>query len=989
MSTASFLLENDPLWYQKAVIYQVNVRSFFDADNNGIGDFKGITAKLDYLQKLGVNALWLMPFYPSPLRDDGYDIADYLNVNPMYGNLADVKEFIDQAHARGLRVITELIINHTSDQHPWFQAARTAPKGSPARDFYVWSDDPNKYSDARIIFKDFEASNWTWDETAGQYYWHRFFHHQPDLNFDNPAVHQAVFDTLDYWMDLGVDGFRLDAIPYLYEREGTTGENLPETHDFLKKLRAHLDSKYQNKMLLAEANQWPEDTRPYFGDGDECHMNYNFPIMPRMYMSVMQEDRFPLIDILSQTPDIPAGCQWAMFLRNHDELTLEMVTEEERQFMWRTYSPDPRGRINLGIRRRIFPLMNGDREQVRLLHCMLLSMPGTPVLYYGDEIGMGDNLELSDRFGVRTPMQWNAGLNAGFSAADSDQLLLPVITDPKYSPAAVNVELQENDPHSQLNWMRKILNLRSAHPVFGNGSINFLEPANQKILAYVRENEFERVLVVANLSQSHQSVELDLSAYESAPLTELLTNEDFGSAEPEQTFTLPPHGFLWLQIGAPLATNSEIRLTQWTDLFDTPRGTQALTAALKNLLSSADYAAAPVSAVRIVDVVEVHQQPYLRWVLAHAEVPGRESETFVLLLGFSDLNEHAFLGVRMPEVEGGLFDLTLTEEIAEEIYQYAITAKTLKGMNGNLHVNGEVPATNPIIRVFAKTGVDLQPAWEIGQYLLARRSQVAFGTAAAINHVSTSGEIRTLAVIEVGENDAVEFQDLLEVDATLPVSNLLPKVAKALAQLHIELSAAEAPDLKPLAFTSHYQRSVYQTVRSSLHRLALELQNNSLPAATEFLAAQSALVKSLDPIKDSRISAQRIRVHGNLGVEKIYVASSGIKFIDFSGGSQRHIADRRIRVSALTDLANLMTNLRAYLAKNTQLTPSDISARLKQFESDYLQAASDVLVEGPESAKILLRGFLLQSHAERALLALNTGDAVAAKHEVESLLELK
>ncbi|MEY3407061.1 MAG: maltose alpha-D-glucosyltransferase, partial [Actinomycetota bacterium] len=679
----STLLENDPLWYQKAVIYQVNVRSFFDADGNGIGDFKGIAAKLDYLQSLGVNALWLMPFYPSPLRDDGYDISNYLDVNPMYGKLDDIKEFIAAAHARGLRVITELIINHTSDQHPWFQAARNAPKGSPERDFYVWSDDPSKYSEARIIFKDFEPSNWTWDDVAGQYFWHRFFHHQPDLNFDNPAVHKAVFDTMDFWMDLGVDGFRLDAIPYLYEREGTTGENLPETHEFLKKLRAHLDSNYKNKMLLAEANQWPEDTRPYFGDGDECHMNYNFPIMPRMYMSVMQEDRFPLMDILSQTPDIPEGCQWAMFLRNHDELTLEMVTEEERQYMWRTYSPDPRGRINLGIRRRIFPLMNGDRERVRLLHCLLLSFPGTPVLYYGDEIGMGDNLELDDRFGVRTPMQWSDAKNAGFSNADESDLLLPVITDPKYSPAVVNVEIQEIDPHSQLNWMRQILKVRNQHPVFGNGKIEFLQPANQKVIAYIRSNAEEKILVIANLSATNQRVDLDLGEYQGAELRDLISNSTFGHVDSaDQRFSLAPHQFYWLQLEEVSKIADLGRVENWLDIFEKPYAKSKFENFLASYLSSSDYAKSEVSSVRIFDAVEVPNQPYMRWVLADVEIQGRETDTYILLFGLSDYNPEACLKLHFENIEAGLFDLTLTEEIAEEIFEFAKSGKSLQGLVG-------------------------------------------------------------------------------------------------------------------------------------------------------------------------------------------------------------------------------------------------------------------------------------------------------------------
>ena len=542
-------LEDDPLWYQSAVIYQLHVRSFFDSDGDGIGDFRGVTEKLDYLLDLGVTALWLMPFYPSPLRDDGYDISDYTSVNPAYGSLADLRRLIEEAHRRGLRIITELVINHTSDQHPWFQRARRAKPGSKWRDFYVWSDTPDRYRDARIIFKDFETSNWSWDAVAGAYYWHRFYHHQPDLNFDNPAVHKAVFSVLDFWMDLGVDGVRLDAVPYLYEREGTTGENLPETHAFLRKLRAHIDAKYRNRMVLAEANQWPEDTRPYFGDGDECHMAYNFPVMPRMFMSVQMEDRHPIVDTLQQTPDIPENAQWALFLRNHDELTLEMVTDEERDFMYRWYASDPRARINLGIRRRLAPLLINDRRKIELMHALLFSLPGTPVLYYGDEIGMGDNIYLGDRDGVRTPMQWNADRNAGFSRANPQKLFLPVIIDPEYRFEAVNVAAQQNLPTSLLWWIRRTITLRQRHPVFGRGDITFLHPENSKILAFVRHDGDETVLVVANLSRYVQYAELDLSDYTGSTPVELFGRTRFPDIRPDPyLMTLGPHSFYWLKI---------------------------------------------------------------------------------------------------------------------------------------------------------------------------------------------------------------------------------------------------------------------------------------------------------------------------------------------------------------------------------------------------------------------------------------------------------
>ncbi|TFW10081.1 maltose alpha-D-glucosyltransferase, partial [Oxalobacteraceae bacterium OM1] len=516
-AAASRVSSDDPLWYKDSVIYQVHVKSFFDANNDGIGDFVGLIAKLDYIASLGVNTVWLLPFYPSPRKDDGYDIAEYKDVHPDYGTLDDARRFIDEAHKRGLRVITELVINHTSDQHPWFQRARKAPPGSPERNFYVWSDNDQAYAGTRIIFCDTEKSNWTWDPEANAFFWHRFYSHQPDLNFDNPAVLDAVFDIMAFWLDLGVDALRLDAVPYLIEREGTSNENLPETHAILKRIRSELDRKYENRMLLAEANMWPEDVLQYFGEGDECHMAFHFPLMPRMYMALAQEDRFPITDILRQTPSIPQNCQWAIFLRNHDELTLEMVTDRERDYLWNHYAAEKRARINLGIRRRLLPLLERDRRRAELLNSFLLSMPGTPVLYYGDEIGMGDNIHLGDRDGVRTPMQWAPDRNGGFSRADPARLVLPPIMDPLYGYEAVNVEAQSADPYSQLNWTRRMLAVRKQHCAFSRGTLTLLYPNNRRVLAYLREfvsqdgESKETVLCVANVSRSAQAVELDLA----------------------------------------------------------------------------------------------------------------------------------------------------------------------------------------------------------------------------------------------------------------------------------------------------------------------------------------------------------------------------------------------------------------------------------------------------------------------------------------------
>jgi len=551
-AAAAHTIEDDALWYKDAVIYQAHVRAFYDSDSDGIGDFNGLMQKIDYLQDLGVTAVWILPFYPSPLRDDGYDIADYMDVHPTYGTLRDFNLFLKAAHERGLKVITELVLNHTSDEHPWFKRARRSPAGSKWRDFYVWSDTPDKYKTARIIFKDFESSNWAWDAVANAYYWHRFYSHQPDLNFDNPEVVRSLLQAVDFWLASGADGLRLDAVPYLFEREGTSCENLPETHEFLKSMRKHIDERYAGRMLLAEANQWPEDAAAYFGNGDECHMNFHFPLMPRLFMSVHMEDRFPIIDILDQTPPIPENCQWAMFLRNHDELTLEMVTDEDRDYMYRVYAQDAQARINLGIRRRLAPLLGNNRRRIELMNGLLFSLPGAPIIYYGDEIGMGDNIYLGDRNGVRTPMQWSGDRNAGFSRANPQRLYLPVITDPEYHYETVNVEAQLGNPNSLLWWMKRLIALRKKHKAFGRGSIEFLYPENRKVLAFVRKHEDETILVIANLSRFTQYAELDMSAYKGATPVELFGWTDFPRiGELPYFLTLGPHAFYWFSLQGP------------------------------------------------------------------------------------------------------------------------------------------------------------------------------------------------------------------------------------------------------------------------------------------------------------------------------------------------------------------------------------------------------------------------------------------------------
>jgi maltose alpha-D-glucosyltransferase / alpha-amylase len=709
------LVPRDPSWYKTAVIYELHVRAFADSNADGIGDFPGLTEKLEYLQDLGVTAIWLLPFYPSPLKDDGYDIADYYMVNPMYGTLADFKAFLRAAHERGLRVITELVVNHTSDQHPWFQRSRRAKPGSPWRDFYVWSDDPQRYREARIIFKDFEPSNWTWDPVAKAYFWHRFYSHQPDLNFDNPMVHKEITRALDFWLDLGVDGLRLDAVPYLYEREGTSCENLAETHAYLKTLREHVDAKYGDRMLLAEANQWPEDAVTYFGSGkgDECHMAFHFPLMPRLFMALRMEDRVPIVDILEQTPPIPETSQWALFLRNHDELTLEMVTDEERDYMYRVYAHDRRARINLGIRRRLAPLLGNDRKRIELLNLLLLSLPGTPVIYYGDEIGMGDNTFLGDRNGVRTPMQWSSDKNAGFSRASPHALYLPVILDPEYHYETVNVEAQSRNPHSLLWWTKRLLALRKRSKALGQGTIEFLQPENRKVLAFVRRHEDEAILVVANLSRFPQPATLDLAAFKDTTPVELFGRTEFPTISDKPYFlTLSPHALFWFALrrsaadvgasGRTLLCDTLEATDQWQEIL--AEGERArLEACLPGYIRERRWFGGKSKEIKSVQIHEALALPsnstraYLT-VIGVDYVQG-DPEEYLLPLAFA-LGEAAErvqrefpaaviarLVLRRSGTEGILHDAAASSDFACALFEAMDRRRTLRGENGDLEAS--------------------------------------------------------------------------------------------------------------------------------------------------------------------------------------------------------------------------------------------------------------------------------------------------------------
>ncbi len=649
MAGGTELLLDDPLWYKDAIIYELHIKAFYDSNNDGIGDFRGLTQKLDYLKDLGVTAVWLLPFYPSPLRDDGYDIADFFNIHPYYGTLRDFRDFLREAHKRGIRVITELVLNHTSDQHPWFQRARRAKPGSAFRNFYVWSDDPHKYADARVIFQDFENSNWAWDHEANAYYWHRFYSHQPDLNFDNPQVQKAMFRVIDFWMRMGVDGMRLDAVPYLFEREGTNCENLPETYEFLRKLRAHVDENFKNRMLLAEANQWPEDAIAYFGKGDICNMAFHFPLMPRMFMALQMEDNFPIIDILEQTPSLPENCQWALFLRNHDELTLEMVTDEERDYMYRLYARDPRARINLGIRRRLAPLLGNDVRKIKLLYALLLCLPGTPVVYYGNEICMGDNYYLGDRDGVRTPMQWSPDKNAGFSRADPQQLYLPVIIDYTYHYQTINVENQEKSAASFLWFMRRFVALRKRFRAFSRGSMRVIYSSNKKVLSFIREYGDEKILIAINLSRLPQMSTLNLADYAGMVPEELLSRNRFHAVEKSPyILTFDPYGqYLFLLgrgegpacIGIGEQEGFEA-VVHWTEIFDGKSREVLEDTILPSYIGGCRWfggKARQVQQLRIRAIVPVSRDhSHSRFVILNVEYTDGLPEIYVMSLGFAE-----------------------------------------------------------------------------------------------------------------------------------------------------------------------------------------------------------------------------------------------------------------------------------------------------------------------------------------------------------------
>jgi maltose alpha-D-glucosyltransferase/alpha-amylase len=1002
-----------PLWYKDAIIYELHVRAFADSDGDGIGDFRGLTSKLDYLQDLGITAIWLLPFYPSPLRDDGYDIADYTEVHPSYGTLHDVEVLLREAHARGLRVITELVLNHTSDEHPWFQRARRSKPGSRWRDFYVWSDDPGRYAETRIIFKDFETSNWTWDPVANAYYWHRFYSHQPDLNFDNPAVRKIMLSRVDFWLRLGVDGLRLDAVPYLFEREGTNCENLPETHAFLKQLRKHIDANFSDRMLLAEANQWPEDAAAYFGDGDECHMAFHFPVMPRIFMASRMEDRFPIIEILDQTPAIPATCQWAIFLRNHDELTLEMVTDEERDYMYRVYADDPQARINLGIRRRLAPLFGNNRRQIELMYGLLLSLPGTPVLYYGDEIGMGDNFYLGDRNGVRTPMQWSADRNAGFSTANPQRLYLPVVMDPEYRPEALNVQQQQDNPHSLLWWVKRLIAQRKRYAAFGRGTLEFLYPENSKVLAFVRSFEDERLLVVANLSRHAQFAELDLSAHRGLVPTELFGTTDFPPiGDLPYLLTLAPHAFYWFVLrerepepgrreGPPLVA---VRGKWRAVLADRRRA--ALEPIFEQYLAACRWfggKARVVKATRIAEVVPVNGES-AGAVLLLIDVSYRdgEDETYMLPVAYAEGTEHrelppeaivARIRDELTGDEGVLYDALADRAFGGQLLDAIANRTRFRGAGGEVRgvpnralrpllQGAEHPEATPIraeqsntslvfgerviMKVYRRVERGINPDLEIGAFLTERAFPNLPALAGSLGYEPTRGAPITLALLQAfvpNQGDAWRYtlgalaqycEGVLArrdepvppmpdamgfgfLDAPLPpiarasLGAYLPSVrllGQRTAELHVALaSRTDDPSFAPEPFTTHYQRSIYQTMRAIarqsldlLRRQRARLPENARADAERVLGLEAAIDRALRRVLERKLALVRIRCHGDYHLGQVLYTGKDFVITDFEGEPARALSERRIKRSALRDVAGMLRSFH-YAASTALLDP--------------------------------------------------------------------
>jgi maltose alpha-D-glucosyltransferase/alpha-amylase len=998
---------NDSLWYKDAVIYQLHVKSFFDSNNDGIGDFPGLISKLDYLADLGVTAIWLLPFYPSPRRDDGYDISDYRNVHPEYGTLDDVRRFIALAHERKMRVITELVLNHTSDQHPWFQRARKAQPGSPERNFYVWSDDDKRYSGTRIIFLDTEKSNWTWDEEVKAYYWHRFYSHQPDLNFDNPAVLEESLSIMRFWLDMGVDGLRLDAVPYLVERDGTNNENLPETHAILKRIRAEVDASYPGRMLLAEANQWPEDVQAYFGEENECHMLFHFPLMPRMYMAIAQEDRFPIMDIMRQTPDAPPSCQWATFLRNHDELTLEMVTDKERDYLWKTYASDRRARLNLGIRRRLAPLLERDFRRIELMHSLLLTIMGTPILYYGDELGMGDNIHLGDRDGVRTPMQWSPDRNGGFSRADPAQLILPPIMDSVYGYEAVNVEAQWRNPYSPLNWVRRMLSVRGRWKAFGRGSIRFLRPQNRKVLAYLREFEDETILCVANVSRTAQAVELDLGEFAGRTPVELSGEVPFPKiGQLTYLLTLPPFGFYWFSLSADASppvwsTATSDNLAEYHTFIIRDGIGDVLSSGQRRVLEKEvlppyllqrrwyQGKSGGLSSVLIVDehrfsndlmflVVEANGERYsLPAAIAWDEEP---PAPFEAALALARARRGPHLGLLTDGFANPRFARTIMSGLADGCGQGVLACAkgaAFAKMPADAKIEWLAPEQSnstlvidrtAVLKLFRRLVDGLHPEAEMIRELTDR----GFGGIASL-----MGEVRyknsTAAIVQrYVENQGDGFKWSLEqighwvdektvsganIDTDLVAYRAFIKTAgRRLGEMHAVLAQ---PSSNP-AFTP--ETAGDKTIQTWRDQFMGQI-NQAL--ALRSLGDSAALFAAADKAFDLARKFPLTRIHGDMHLGQILVAADDAIIVDFEGEPAKSLEQRRAKNSPLRDVAGMLRSfdyVAGMVARRESLATND-RARGQELLNAYREMTRKSFLQGYAGG----RGQTLKPNEEQLL----------------------
>ena len=993
-------------WYKDAVIYELHIKAFRDNNGDGIGDFAGLLQKLDYLQELGVTAIWLLPFYPSPLKDDGYDIADYYSIHSSYGNIEQFRQFLNEAHKRNLKVITELVINHTSDQHPWFQRARVAPRDSAERNYYVWTDDPNKYKDVRIIFQDFESSNWTWDPVAQQYYWHRFFHHQPDLNYDSPIVQEEIFRILDYWCEMGVDGFRLDAIPYLFEREGTNGENLPETHAFLKRLRKHVDEKFPGTVLLAEANMWPEDSASYFGTGDECHMNYHFPVMPRMFMSLQMEDQYPITDIFAQTPEIPETCQWAIFLRNHDELTLEMVTDEERDYMYKVYAKDPKARINLGIRHRLAPLMENNRRKIELMNSLLFALPGTPVIYYGDEIGMGDNFYLGDRDGVRTPMQWSPDRNAGFSDTNPQKLYLPVILDPEYHYETVNVETQRRNTSSLFWYMKSMISIRKKYKAFSRGELKFISHENPKVLAFTRTYQDETVLVIVNFSKFSQAAEIDLEGYEGSVPMEVISRNEFPVIKESAPyfFTLSPHSFYWFSLKPNKAELKDkaalpsLALEDWDEMLENKNQEVLEQSILRAYLPGTSWLS---SGGRMIYSIRIQESEILKFpglavtmLLLEVNYESRLPEIYQLPLAFISTANAGKLIAEFPQAlvaeckvgneTGWLCDAYFLPEFQQELFRQLVAKNnnTTSDQRLSFHVGGALQAAGKndlnikskihpssdaltailfnnqfLLKVYRKLDRAANPDVEITRHLCDKtgfnhtpcylgaiewkteKDSLVLGMVETLIDYHGNGQAymlerfnnyieRILAAktdvhippaLAGTLTEPAHFDELPESLQTLLGGRTAEQAklfGKRMAQLHLALSSSQHGDFAPEPFSLHYQRSLFSSMLTLVRetfdnkeRTIRRLPEHARKQAESFAVSKEEILDSFRRIYAKKLDMFKIRIHGNLQLDKILLTGTDIVIHDFLGNPATSFSERRLKRSALRDVTAMIWSI--------------------------------------------------------------------------------